>query len=264
MKSAIEQAKQKKRRIRRRNRCCAGMAAAFALICLIPNCSKASAQVLMELPLFGKFFEVITIRDYKFDNGNSSADVKIPELLEIEEGSSALSDVNRSIEEYTNEILERFEENQKILGNQGHQSLNISYEVLTNTKRWFTLELTVTEVQGSGFEYKQYYHIDKSTGNIAMLKDLFMPGSDYEQRINRYIKGQMKKFNKENKDGDVYWIGKTEFAEGFQGIDEEQGFYLDKDGSLVVVFDEYEVAPGYMGMPKFEIPQGLIQDIRKF
>lgn len=272
MKAAIEQAKEEKGRQKRRQyrwRCAGGFAAAFVIIFLMPNCSEASAQALQKLPVIGRFFEVITIRDYQFDDGYSSADVKVPALSDrnpnnTEDENAALADINQSVEEYTNDILERFKENQKILGDQGHQSLDISYEVLTNTDRWFTLEITVNEVQGSGFQYKRYYHIDKSTGKIASLKDLFEPGSNYLKIISDSIQKQMEEYNENSEDGDVYWIGNSEFVDGYEGITEDQNFYLNKQNHLIIIFDEYEVAPGYMGMPRFKIPQELIEDIRKF
>lgn len=210
MKTAIAQAKKEKKRSQQRlRRWTYGMSlvATFVVICLIPNCSRASAQVLMKLPVLGRFFEVITIRDYQFDDGHSRANVQIPKLndsiSDVAGDHSALADINRSVEEYTSEILERFQENQKIIGDSGHQSLDISYEVLTNTEHWFTLEVTVDEVQGSGFEYKHYYHMDKSTGKIASLKDVFMSGSHYLEIISAYIKGQMEQYNEEN-EGEIY------------------------------------------------------------
>ena len=266
MKEAINRAKSAKRSRRRiiRRRLCA--AAASLLIFLIPNCSKASAQALISLPVLGHFFEVITIRDYQSDDGHSRADVQVPHLLDTGKsgGDTAVEEINRSVEEYTNEILERFEENQKIIGDQGYQSLDISYEVLTDTDNWFTLEITVTEIQGSGYERRHYYHIDKSSGQIASLKDIFTQGSGYVSIINDYIIEEMQRCNQESTQGEVYWIGKSDLTDGFESIDEDQNFYLDDQNRLVIVFDEYEVAPGSMGSPRFIIPQKLIEQIRRF
>ena len=47
---------------------------------------------------------------------------------------------------------------------------------------------------------------------------------------------------------------KTYFPEEFTAIDQEQSFYFDQDGNLILVFDQYTIAPGYMGMPEFTIP----------
>lgn len=273
MKDAIARAKKEKRyKMRRlyRKMGLTGMAASLVLLFLIPNCSRTFAQILIELPVVGRLFEVITVRDYQFDDGHSEANVKIPKVSNgnqddsVDSEKNAVAHINKSVEEYTDQILERFHENQKILQDQGHQSLDISYEILTNTKNWFTLALTVTEVQGSGYEYRQYYHIDKSTGEIATLKDLFQTDCNYLQILSDYIREEMEQYNKNNPDGDVFWIGETEFTTGFMGIKEEQNFYFNADGALVIVFDEYEVAPGYMGMPEFIIPDELIKEIRAF
>ena len=37
--------------------------------------------------------------------------------------------------------------------------------------------------------------------------------------------------------------------------------YIDEAGQLVIVFDEYEVAPGYMGVPEFIIPTDLLDGL---
>ena len=41
---------------------------------------------------------------------------------------------------------------------------------------------------------------------------------------------------------------------GFQTIADDQRFYLDQDGTPVIVFEKYEIAPGYMGEQEFRVP----------
>ena len=52
------------------------------------------------------------------------------------------------------------------------------------------------------------------------------------------------------------------FLEEFTGIDPEQNFYWNDDGELVLVFDEYAVAPGVMGMVEFTIPAAVTDSLR--
>ncbi|MDD6333654.1 MAG: RsiV family protein, partial [Clostridia bacterium] len=40
-------------------------------------------------------------------------------------------------------------------------------------------------------------------------------------------------------------------------IDSEQNFYFADNGNIVIVFEKYEVAPGYMGSCEFEIPKEI-------
>ena len=37
-------------------------------------------------------------------------------------------------------------------------------------------------------------------------------------------------------------------------IQKEQPFYINQQNQVVVVFNEFDIAPGYMGMPEFIIP----------
>lgn len=43
----------------------------------------------------------------------------------------------------------------------------------------------------------------------------------------------------------------------FKTIDQDQQFYINSDGDLVICFDEGEVAPMYIGTLEFIIPQEL-------
>ena len=40
---------------------------------------------------------------------------------------------------------------------------------------------------------------------------------------------------------------------GFTTVTEDTHFYINQAGNPVVVFDKYEVAPGFMGQQEFEI-----------
>lgn len=47
----------------------------------------------------------------------------------------------------------------------------------------------------------------------------------------------------------------------FTNINKEQNFYINKDHQLVIAFNEYEVAPGYMGPVEFIVPTKQIQSV---
>lgn len=49
--------------------------------------------------------------------------------------------------------------------------------------------------------------------------------------------------------------------ECFKEIDADQNFYINDQNQLVIVFDEYEVAPGSMGMPEFVLPTDILKEI---
>ncbi|HWI49311.1 MAG TPA: RsiV family protein, partial [Rummeliibacillus sp.] len=79
-----------------------------------------------------------------------------------------------------------------------------------------------------------------------------------------YIVEQMKKEMKESNMDKTYWVkgvggqDKGPF-DGSKKIKPTQNFYINKHHQLVIAFDKYEVAPGYMGLVEFKIPTKIIQ-----
>ena len=51
--------------------------------------------------------------------------------------------------------------------------------------------------------------------------------------------------------------------DGFDKIAEDQNFYINDDGNIVICFDKYEVAAGAQGSPEFVIPEKVVADILK-
>ena len=59
----------------------------------------------------------------------------------------------------------------------------------------------------------------------------------------------------------TYWLDSETPEWDFQSVREDSTFYVNEKGNLVIVFDEYEVAPGYMGSVEFEIPDEVTRDL---
>jgi hypothetical protein len=51
----------------------------------------------------------------------------------------------------------------------------------------------------------------------------------------------------------IYFIKSEDEPSGFDKITDETNFYINENGGVVIVFDEYEVAPGYMGVVEFNV-----------
>lgn len=196
-----------------------------------------------------------TTTQESLDEGkDSSADMS-------EAGNTAQEIVNKSVDEYVGELIARFE--QDIQQNENaHQGLDVTYDVLMNTDSWFTLRINVVETAASGYEYSRIYHINKELDQVVELKDLFAEGSSYVDVISDYIKDEMRRQMKESEDVSYFIDSEPAFAEDdFKNIREDQNYYFNADGQLVIVFDEYEVAPGFMGAVEFVIPDAVVSDI---
>ena len=150
-----------------------------------------------------------------------------------------------------------------VVRGEGYHGLHVSQEVVTDNERYYTVKLSVLETEASGYENNQFYTIDKQTGNVVTLEDLFVEGSDYISAISENIKTQMQEQMAAD-EGVIYFLDNDDMPEfNFQGITEQTNFYFNEKDELVIAFDEYEVAPGSMGAPEFVIPQEVTAAILK-
>ena len=59
----------------------------------------------------------------------------------------------------------------------------------------------------------------------------------------------------------VYWTEDSDMGQDFIELGADHNFYFDDSGNLVIPFDEYEVAPGYMGSPEFTIQRSVFENL---
>ena len=157
------------------------VAAALALFITIPNVSPSAAAAMAEIPGLGALVKVVTSWSYAYNDGHSSMDISVPELS----GSDAADTVNQEVRAYTDELLTQFYKDCERIGN-GYQDLRVSSVVLTNTDTWFTLRIDATQTEASSYAFSRFYHIDKATGQMISLRDLFRDGTDYVSVLSKW------------------------------------------------------------------------------
>lgn len=257
---AVMRAKEKKERIRRKRRIrsVGSAAAVFAILLILPNTSRTAAAAMQQIPVLGNFFRVVTIREYQVDEERYQADVKVPEVVpehmdgiseETAQQTKETTDaINFDIRQATEELIEEFKSTMEEFED-GYGDIIVDSEVLTDDEKWFSLDLVLYQGAGSGYERHRHYTIDKTTGRRAELSDFF--GEDYVETISEEVRAQMRKRMAEDENV-TYWIDYEDVPEwNFESIAEDQDFYVNKDGKVVICFNEYEVAPGYMGCVEF-------------
>ena len=236
------------------------MAAVLAIVLILPNTSQTAAAAMQQIPLLGNLFKVVTVRDYQVNEERNNADVKVPQVEVDTADDNADSDtvaqarasadaINFDINEETNKLIEEFKESLK--NEEGYQSLYIDSNVKLDTDNLFSLELILYQGAGSCYEQHKHYTVDKKTGKELSLKDLC--GDDYIDTISEEIKTQMREQMAADETVQ-YWLDDPEVEEwNFDKIAEDQDFYVNEDGHIVVCFNEYDVAPGSMGCVEFTL-----------
>lgn len=264
MEEAVMRAKESKNRKKRKQliRYIGSAAAVFVILLLLPNTSRTAAAAMQQIPVLGDFFKVVTFREYQVDEERYQADVKVPEVVPeytdsmpeeaAQQAEDTVDAINFDIQQVTEELISEFKSTMEEFED-GYGDILVDSEVLTDDEKWFSLDLVLYQGAGSGYERHRHYTIDKITGKRAKLSDFF--GEDYVETISEEVKAQMRSRMAEDENL-VYWIDYEDVPEwNFVSIAEDQDFYVDKNGNVVVCFNEYEVAPGYMGCVEFIINQ---------
>ena len=250
------------------------VAAAVVLLVFLPNTGANIAYAMGNIPLIGKLFQAVSFRDYRYESERFDADVEVPQIIvedtgetgeETEDDSKQLQEtieqVNFDIEEVTNQLIEEFKASVEL--GESYGSLEIHHETITDNEQYFTLKLSIYQGAGSGSESYKFYTIDKKSGKQIQIVDLFQKNSGYADVISEDIRNQMRAAMAAD-EMNMYWVDNTDMPDiNWEGIKEDQNFYFDGNGNIVFVFDEYEVAPGYMGAQEFMVERSVFENLLK-
>lgn len=229
-------------------------AAAFLMCFSIGvNVSPNMALAMRDVPVIGKIVRAVTFDKYEQKIGGSEAKIVTPKIEGLAD-EKVMNEINNAIAEDAKKLIEEFEAEAEILkeqfGDDVHMGVESDYTIRTDTEDYYAIDIYFFNVVGSSSTTHKFYTVDRKTGEIVSLDD-FIKTDGAREKVNDLIKAEMMRRN-EKEDG-AYWVEDDEYTEGFKGIKENQNFFINEDGNLVICFDKYEVAAGYMGCPEFVI-----------
>lgn len=241
-----------------------GIAAMLAFVVFVGgiNVSSTLANSLSEIPIFGSVVKIFIFRNFEVKEEGFEANIKVPNIsgldnqeLEDELNKKFIEEGQKLYDDFTKEMEEIKSQN-----GEGHIALETNYEVKTDNKYVFSVIISKLETMASSAVSYKTYTVDKINKSIVTLHSLFKNDS-YIQTISDNIKEQMRQRMKDD-ENITYFIDQKDIpVEDFETIKDKQNFYINEDNKLVIVFDEYEVAPGYMGASEFVIPTDVIEDL---
>lgn len=168
--------------------------------------------------------------------------------------------ITEEIRQMEEQAVTSFEQN--VSQETGYQTLRFLHRTITDTPDWYCMEVLCYTASADGFEQVNHFTINKKTGERVELEDLFYAGADYITPISEEIISQMRTRMKENPEVE-YWIDSEEDPESdFSRIRDDQDFYIDDEGRLVICFNELEASPMSMGTVEFTIPDKVLAPIR--
>ena len=240
-------------------------AAAMLTVVVLANSGAGVAHAMEQVPLLGLITKVVTFRTYEDQRGDTvSATINVPE---VENGG----ELNDAIQAYTDTIIAEYEKDAASseeyandpdapTAETNHYELNLDYTVATDNAALFALRFNKSVVMASGNESVKIYNVDKATGKILTLGDLFQSGSGYLDVLTKNIQAQMR-MQMDADENVYYWLDDEVTDWNFTALDPDTAFYVNENGQLTIVFNEGDVAPMYMGVVEFTIPTNAISDI---
>ncbi|MDR9854872.1 DUF3298 domain-containing protein [Paenibacillus sp. VCA1] len=240
----------------------AGACAAALLFLVTINASPSVANALSSIPGVDRIIKVLTLKEYVVNEQDYSANIKVPAVANLDNKALELG-LNEKYMKENKALYDKFLAEIEALKKQGggHLGVDAGYEIKTDNDDILSIERYVDKSMASTSEELKLDTIDKKKQILITLPMLFKD-DQYIRLISGNIQEQMKTQMKENPDK-FYWVhGAADVlpTDEFKTIKKDQNFYINNDGKLVIVFDKYEVAPGYMGAVEFVIPTEAIAD----
>lgn len=238
-------------------------AAALFVITVAANANQNMAYAMTKVPVLKNIVKVVTFHSYEEKKNHMEAEIKTPKVTGLKDKKTQ-KELNREMARYTDMIKKEFSKDLRKNGG-GHKSITTDYQVLLNNDSFLSIRIRTETSEASSDSFSRIYNINKKTGRIMKLDSLFQEKADYRAVISKEIRRQMRKQMKADSSKSYFIDTKKDDVpvDEFKKISGSQNFYLTSSEDLVIVFDKYEVAPGYMGTPEFTISKKLLSSIMK-
>ena len=241
----------------------ATLATTFALFIVLLNTNETFAKSMEDIPVICNLAKVFTVREYKEENDTELIEARVPAIQNT--GNNELEKrINNEISTKINAVLEEAKQRAKdyqeaivetggSLDDYRAMRIDIDYKITYQDENFISFIITKFESLASAYTEQYFYNIDIKNGRELNLRDVL--GDDYKNIVDKEVSKQIEERKKAD-ENNIYF---EENKGGFSGIEDEyQDFYIDENKKVTVVFQKYEIAPGYMGIQNFQIPNDIL------
>jgi rubrerythrin len=220
---------------------------AARMIALYSDKSEDSEMHLqMRLPV------TVETKPVKSKSENIEFDLRVPVIKGIS-NQSVQKQINNAIEsdimEFKSQMQVAADENSALAKSQGKQFIpyvaSTNYAVTYDKNSILSISVLYHEYVGGKHVYiRSSYNYDIRNGKSLGLREIFKPGINYRELINKEVRKQLQA------NPNIYSPGA---AANFKGIAEDQPYYLEGD-NLVIYFGFNQIAPAVSEIPVIRIP----------
>lgn len=249
--------------------------AMYFILCLMmcnPKCTYARTVKQGRIPgtaifVMAEVSNSVSVQDKHLSHHKNGLqiDMHIPQFTNLSD-STFQKELNHTLlkeaKERKNEMIKLSQSLNKDISKDELTPLPFEYietfSVIPSSYPYFTVELYRYQYTGGahGLPELKYLNLDLDKNQICALKDLFKDNIDYKPILNQAIKQEIEKRMSQ---GEFFFTG----TDGFQSISDNQAFFVNKDGNLVIVFNVYEIAPYASGPVYITISKEILTDYMK-
>ena len=258
--SALRAGQRRLRGRRALRRSVSGVLGGCACFVLLVNASPAFARAVSDVPVLGGLARVVTVTEYHIDERERLIDVRLP-ALELPGDTDLEQRINLAIQTRIDQVLQEAEDRARAIRDAyvatgGAEEdfipvmIDVDYEIKCQNDHYLSFVLTETETRANAYTELYTYNIDLQAGRELTLRDML--GPDYKELANEAVRATSPPRRRR--------APTTSTSTGRRGWRASppspmtSAFYINEAGNPVLIFEKYEIAPGYMGQPEFEVP----------
>lgn len=181
------------------------------------------------------------LKQEHYETDSTITTLKIPQVTNVKDDqvkNSIDKLINQTVFDFLSELSNHSQEPKTIA--------EITYQNYYSDEQLISFSINFTQIMADSYLQKKFFTINLNTGEVYNVEHFL--GSDYQSIIKSAVTQQVK----ENQDK---YPNLSYFDDEINNltININQPFYLNKDKQVVIVFNQFQIAPGYMSLPEFII-----------
>lgn len=185
------------------------------------------------------------LKEKHYETEGTIVTVKIPHVVNVKD-DKVKKVINKLITQAIDAFTNEFKEFDKEPNTEHKLIADITFQNYYSDDKIISFSINATQIMADSYLQKKFYTVDLKTGEVYNIEHFL--GSDYQNIVKKSVQQQIAE-NKEKYPNLMYF----DEAVNNLKITNEQPFYINKDNQVVVVFNQFEIAPGYMSLPEFII-----------
>lgn len=189
--------------------------------------------------------KLLLLKEKHYETEGTIVTVKIPHVVNVKD-DKVKKVINKLITQAIDDFTNEFKEFDKEPNTEHKLIADITFQNYYSDDKIISFSINATQIMADSYLQKKFYTVDLKTGEVYNIEHFL--GSDYQNIVKKSVQQQIAE-NKEKYPNLMYF----DEAVNNLKITNEQPFYINKDNQVVVVFNQFEIAPGYMSLPEFII-----------